>query len=166
MSDAPTISVVAYEALQGPMKWLAELPPAYFIGIAVAFVLVAAVLRDRLAFLWASLCCLVIVGALATKDNLRLIFILFVGASSLIVLLRARFTTTRTHRVLRRLDKLQERIERLEFAAQNQFVRSLKDLKRPTIAPGIAPMDQDQNSDGATHDARDGTQGSLTDNSA
>ena len=166
MSDALTISLsVAYEALHGPITWLGQLPAPYFIGVAAVFVVVAAVLRDTLAFLWACLCCLVIIGALATADNLRLIFILFVGASSLLVLLRERFRTARTDHVVRQMGQLQERVERLEFAVQNQFIRSLKDLKRPAIAPGIAPMTQDQNSEGSAHDARHGAQHSLSGNS-
>src|SRR5262249_49149326 len=155
MSDALTISLsVAYEALHGPITWLAQLPAPYCTGGAVVFVVVAAVLRDTLAFLWACLCCLVIIGALATADHLRLIFILFVVASSLLVLLRERFTTARTHHVVRQMGQLQERVERLEFAAQNQFIRSLKDLKRPTMSPGIESMTQDQNSEGSGDDAR------------
>jgi hypothetical protein len=153
MPDVPATNL-----LHGPIKWLADLPDGAFIVVAVIFVLIALMLRDALAFLWASLCCLVVIGALGTNDQLRFIFILFVGASSLLVLFRERFGTARNRHVLHQLDKLQQRIDRLEFAVQNQFIRSLKDLKRPTIAPGIAPTDQDQNSEGAAHDAHHGAQ--------
>jgi hypothetical protein len=134
--------------LHGSIKWLAEFPDGTFIGIAVIFVLMALILRDALAFLWASLCCLVIIGTLGLKDHRYAIFILFVSASSLLVIVRERLWTARNRQLLRQLGKLQERVERLEFAVQNQFIRSLKDLKRPTIAPGIASIDQDHNSKG------------------
>jgi hypothetical protein len=151
MPDVPATNL-----LHGPIAWLAELPDATFIGLAIILVVIALMLRDSLAALWASLCCLVVIGALGAKDHLGAIFILLVGASSLLVIFRERSRTARNRNVLRQLDELRLRIDRLEFAVQNQFMRSLKELKRPTIAPGIAPMEQDQNSDGAGHDARQG----------
>jgi hypothetical protein len=157
MPDVPATNLAAsYEALHGPIKWLAVLPDGTFIVVAVVFVLIALILRDTLAFVWASLCCLVVIGALGAKDYLWPIFILFVGASSLLVIFREKFATARNRHVLHQLDMLKERIDRLDFAVQNQFIRSLKDLKRPTIAPGIAPMDQAQNSEGTAHDAPQG----------
>jgi hypothetical protein len=154
MPDVPATNLAAsYEVLHGPIKWLAVVPDGTFIVVTIVFVLIALILRDALAVLWASLCCLVVIGAVGAKDHLWPIFILFVSASSLLVIFRERFGTARNRHILHQLEMLKERMDRLDFAVQNQFIRSLKDLKRPTIAPGIAPIDQAQHSEDTAHDA-------------
>jgi hypothetical protein len=145
-----------YDALQGhigePIRWLAELPDVSFIFAALILVLVALMRRETLALLWASLSCLVVIAVLGTENHLPLIFMLFVIASGLLIVVRESFGTARDRHVLCQLSVLQQRIERLEFAAQNQFLRSLRDLKRP-IAPGIVSLDQDQSTAGAAQTA-------------
>jgi hypothetical protein len=158
MPDIPATKHFAlYEELQRhigqPIQRLADLSDVYFIVAALSLVLIALMSRERLALLWASLSCLVVIAVLGTEDHLRPIFVLFVIASGLLVIVRESFGTARDRYVLRQMGELQQRIERLEFAAQNQFLRSLRDLKRP-IAPGIVSLHQDQNTEDAVHAAR------------
>jgi hypothetical protein len=163
MSDVPATGLFAFsEALQEhlgePVKSLAQLPDGLLIVVTLVFVVIALIFRDALAVVWASLCCLVVIGALGAPDHLRLLFALFVAASSLLVVVRQKIAIARHRHLVARLDNLQQRIDRLEFALQNQFVRSLKELKRP-IAPSIAPLEQDQkSSNGGADDARPGAQ--------